>query len=153
HGLRRRAGGLRHRLRRTFAALATGGGGALRAAGGEQDVVLDVQREAVASAVLAERIVGGGLQRLHVHDRDAAGAILHHDVEGAFSVGDSFFGRAAEIHRAHHVAGLRVNHRGVVGGVAEYVDAVVVGIAVNAVRTRIADVYLLDQLQRRGVEH
>src|SRR6185437_10871516 len=153
HGLRRRTGGLRHRLRRTFAALATGGGRALRAAGGEQDVVLDVQREAVASAVLAERIVGGGLHRLHVHDRHAAGTILHHHVEGAFSVGDSFFGRAAEIHRANHVAGLRVNYRGVVGGVAENVNAVIVGVAVNAVRAGVADVNLLDQFQRRGVEH
>ena len=75
----------------------------------EQHVILVVEREAVAAADIAERIVRGRLHRLGVDDGDAALRVLHDDVNRALAVGDRLFGDAAEIDRADHRAILRVD--------------------------------------------
>ncbi len=103
------------------------------AAGGEENLVLRVDREAVAAAFIDERVMGDGLHGLHVDGGDAADGVLHDDVEHALAIGHALLRHAAEVDGAEHGAVLRIDDRRVFGGMAEDVDALVEGVEVDAV--------------------
>lgn len=95
------------------------------AAGGEEDVVLDVDGEAGAAVAFAGEAKGGGeLEGFGVDDGDAA-LVFEVDVDVALVVGDGLFGRSAEIDGADDGAVPGVDDGDVRRAVAQDVDAAV----------------------------
>ena len=124
------------------------------AACGEQDLILHIERESVAAAVVAERIGRSDLQRLRVDDRNAARPLLENLVDRALVVADRLLRRAAEIDVAEHRCVPGVHHHQALGRVAADVDAIVSGVTVDAVGTEsLRDFDRLDQLHGLDVEH
>src|SRR5215472_13136582 len=122
-------------------------------AGRKEHVVFRVQRQAVASAFVAERIVGDRLHSLYIYRRHAALRILHDDIKHAFAIGDALLGHTSQIDRTEHGAVLRVDYRSVPGWMAENVDSVVEPIEVDAVRLRGAYVDSFDERHCFCIEH
>ncbi len=125
---------------------------ALFAAGGKQDAVLRVERQARATAAFARNIVvAHHLHRVRVDHRDG-GLVFNVDIDFAVAVGGSLLGRAANVDGAQDRAVLVVEHGDVRRRVAEDVEAVIVGVVQVAVGIAL-DVDLLDHREGLRVEH
>jgi hypothetical protein len=68
----------------------------------EQNLILHIERESVAPAVVTKRIGRRHLHRLGVDHRDATRPLLEDLVDGALAVGDGLLRRAAEIDVPEH---------------------------------------------------
>ena len=122
-------------------------------AGREQHIVLRVQGEPVAPALVPKGVVRDRLHRLDVDGRNTALRVLHDHVEHAFAVAHALLRHAAQIDGAEHGAVLGVDHRRVLGRVAEDVDSLVERIEVDAVRLCGARIDGLDERHGLGVKH
>src|ERR1017187_10291586 len=70
----------------------------------EQHMILRVQSQPVAPALVPEGVVRDSLHRLDIDGRDAALRVLHDNVEHAFAVADALLWHAAQIDLAEHGA-------------------------------------------------
>src|SRR5665213_2149624 len=122
------------------------------AARGEQDAVLDIERESGALTALAGKVVVRGHgQRLRIHHRDVV-LVFDIDIEVALAVGLALFRRAAQIDRARNRTVRSVNHRRIRRAVAQNPDAVVERIVEDAIGSAL-HIDLPDQRFRLRIPH
>src|ERR1017187_7215264 len=119
----------------------------------KQNLVFDIEREAIAAAFVHERVVRNHLHRLHVDCGHAADRVLHDDVQHALTVSDPLLRRASQVDGAEYGAILGVYHGRVLGGMAEDVNTPVERVEVDTVWPCRANIDALDQRHRLGVEH
>ena len=103
------------------------------AAGGEQDAVLRIERQARASAASAREIVAADhLHRVNVNHCDR-GLVFNVDVDFAVAVRCGLFRRAADVDGAENRSVFVVKHRDVGRRVAQDIEVVIVGVVQVAV--------------------
>lgn len=125
-----------------------------RVARREQDLILAIERQAIAPAVLRELV-----RRLHLHclgvdHRYAAWPILENLIHSALAIGDGLLGRPAEIDVAEYGPVLGVHNHKTFGRMAADVDAIVKAVAVDPVGAKSRRHFdRLDELHRFDVEH
>src|SRR6185436_20739934 len=100
----------------------------------KKDLILNIECEPIAAAVVTERISCCNLHRLRVDHRDPTWPVLEDLVDCAFAIADRLLRYATEIDVSQHCSILRINYQQGFRRMAADVDPIVEGVAINAVR-------------------